>query len=114
MDLPERAGDGHARDAEVGGEGPQGQRKNVVLQGGRCVFTARVRFYRTVDDPSFAVRWVNEFHQNPFVANPAVQSERPGRSRAGEEALVRVSFDNVLGAGRYELSVLLAHRGSGT
>src|SRR3954469_24511177 len=112
--VPERAGDGHARVLEMWVEDPQGQRKNVVLQGDRCVFTARVRFYRTVDDPSFAVSWVNEFHQNHFVANTAVQSERTGRFRAGEEALFRVSFDNVLGAGRYELSVLLAHRGSGT
>jgi len=114
MESPERAGDGHARVLEMWVEDPQGQRKNVVLQGDRCVFTARVRFYRTVDDPSFAVSWVNEFHQNHFVVNTAVQSERTGRFRAGEEALVRVSFDNVLGAGRYELSVLLAHRGSGT
>jgi Wzt C-terminal domain len=57
---------------------------------------------------------VNEFDQNHFVVNTAVEQERTGRFEAGEEVVFSVSFTNVLGPGRYDLSVLLAHRGSGT
>jgi hypothetical protein len=94
-------------------EDRQGERKGVVLQGERCVFRARVRFHQTVEDPSFAVSWVNQFHQNHFVANTALENERTGRFHAGEEVLFSVTFDNVLAPGRYGLSVLLAHRGNG-
>ena len=91
-----------------------GERKNVVMQGERCTFKAVVRFNEAVEDPSFAVSWVNEFHQNHFVVNTAVERERTGRFAAGEEVVFSVSFTNVLAPGRYDLSVLLAHRGSGT
>ena len=112
--LPPRGGDGQARVLEMWVEDREGERKGVLLQGERCVFKARVRFEETVDDPSFAVSWVNQFHQNHFVASTALEKERTGRFHAGEEVLFSVTFDNVLAPGRYDLSVLLAHRGNGT
>jgi ABC-type polysaccharide/polyol phosphate transport system ATPase subunit len=114
LDVPDRAGDGSARVLEMWVEDREGSRKNVVMQGDRCVFKARVQFHATVDDPSFAVAWVNEWHQNHFVANTALEQERTGRFEAGEEVVFAVAFDNRLAPGRYELSILLAHRGSGT
>jgi ABC-type polysaccharide/polyol phosphate transport system ATPase subunit len=110
----ERAGDGRARVTEMWVEDRDGERKTVVLQGDRCVFKARVRFHEAVDDPSFAVSWVNELHLNHFVVNTAVEQERTGRFEAGDEVVFSVAFDNILAPGRYDLSVLLAHRGSGT
>jgi ABC-type uncharacterized transport system ATPase subunit len=110
----ERAGDGRARVAEMWVEDHTGERKNVVLQGERCTFRARVRFNEAVEDPSFAVSWVNEFHQNHFVVNTSIDQERTGRFEAGEEVVFSVAFTNVLGPGRYDLSTLIAHRGSGT
>ena len=114
LEQPDRGGDGRARVIEMWVEDHAGERKNVVTQGERCTFKARVRFNEAVDDPSFAVSWVNEFHQNHFVANTAVEQERTGRFAAGDEVVFSVAFTNVLGAGRYDLSVLLAHRGGGT
>jgi ABC-type polysaccharide/polyol phosphate transport system ATPase subunit len=112
--LPPRAGDGTARAEEAWVEDAGGNRRSVVLQGDRCVLKVRVKFHSDVEDPSFAVSWVNEFNQNHFTVNTAVRNERTGRFRKGEEATFVVTFENVLAPGRYELSVLLAHRGSGT
>jgi Wzt C-terminal domain len=113
--LPaERAGDGRARVIEMWVEDRDGERKNVVMQGERSVFKARVRFHDVVDDPSFAVSWVNELNLNHFVVNTAVEQDRTGRFETDEEVVFSVAFDNVLAPGRYDLSVLLAHRGSGT
>jgi hypothetical protein len=110
----QRAGDGSARVVEMWVEDREGQHTGLVLQGDRCVFRARVRFHETVEDPSFAVSWVNELQQNHFVVNTAVEQERTGRFQAGEEVMFSVAFDNVLAPGRYDLSMLLAHRGGGT
>ncbi len=112
--LPPRAGDGKARAIELWVENEAGVTKNVVMQGERCVCKLRVRFDETVDDPSFAISWVNEFHQNHLTAATALRQERTGRFEAGEEVLLSVAFDNVLRPGRYELSTLIAHRGSGS
>jgi ABC-type polysaccharide/polyol phosphate transport system ATPase subunit len=113
LKLPDRAGDGRARVSEMWVEDATGERKNVVMQGERCVFKARVKFNETLEDPSFAVSWVNEFHQNHFVVNTALEQERTGRFEAGDEVIFSVAFTNILAPGRYDLSVLLAHRGSG-
>ena len=114
LQLPDRAGDGRARVTDMWVEDDAGERKNAVVQGERCTFKAWVRFSEAVDDPSFAVSWVNEFHQNHFVANTAIERERTGRFAAGDEVVFAVCFTNVLAPGRYDLSVQLAHRGSGT
>ena len=67
------AGDGRARVTEMWVEDHAGERKSVLMQGERCTFKAWVRFNEAVDDPSFAVSWVNEFHQNHFVAATALE-----------------------------------------
>jgi Wzt C-terminal domain len=80
------------------------------MQGDRCTFKAMFHFYEPVDDPSFAVAWVNEYDQNHFVAST---TEPTGSFEADEDVLLSLSFDNVLAPGRYYLSIKLAHRGSG-
>jgi ABC-type polysaccharide/polyol phosphate transport system ATPase subunit len=108
-----RGGDGRARVTEAWIEAEGGKRSNVLMQGDRCTFKALVQVYEPVDDPSFAVAWVNEYDQNHFVASTASQGEHTGRFEAGETVLISLSFANVFAPGRYYLSVKLAHRGSG-
>jgi ABC-type polysaccharide/polyol phosphate transport system ATPase subunit len=108
-----RGGDGRARVADAWLEDGEGKRQDFVLQGERSVIKARVRFDAAVTDPSFAVAWVNEHNQNHFVASTAVDQEHTGSFASGDEALFSVSFDNVLGPGRYHLSFAVAAHGTG-
>ncbi|MEJ7789092.1 MAG: ABC transporter ATP-binding protein [Thermoleophilaceae bacterium] len=109
----ERAGDGAARVTEAWMEDERGERQGSFPQGRPCTFRASVHFEQAVEDPSFAVAFVNAQHQNVFVASSATQHERTGRFEAGESASFSVTFDNALAPGRYLLSTLIAHPGAG-
>jgi ABC-type polysaccharide/polyol phosphate transport system ATPase subunit len=111
---PNRGGDGRARVIDAWIEDVAGERKATVRQGERCIFRARVRFEQDVVDPTFVMALVNEHHQNHFAASTAIDNEHTGRFAAGDELEWSVSFDNVLGPGRYHLSTLITPRGGGT
>jgi ABC-type polysaccharide/polyol phosphate transport system ATPase subunit len=104
----ERAGNGAARVVEAWMEDETGAREFALSQGHTCAFRASVRFARAVDDPSFAVAFVNPQRQNVFVASSSTAGERSGRFEAGETAEFGVSFENVLAPGRYAVSTLLS------
>ncbi|MGI8594954.1 MAG: ABC transporter ATP-binding protein [Solirubrobacteraceae bacterium] len=108
-----RAGDGSARAVEIWLENEHGARQNVLPQARPCTFKARVRFERAVEDPSFAVAFVNAQHQNVFVASTATHRTQTGRFEAGETVEFSVSFENAFAPGRYALSTLIAHAGGG-
>jgi len=109
-----RAGDGSARVVEAWMEDGKGVRQSALPQGHPCAFRALVRFERTVEDPEFAVAFVNAEHQNVFVAGTAAHGERTGRFEQGESLTLSVSFENVLAPGRYALSTLITHAGGGS
>ncbi|MGI8661288.1 MAG: ABC transporter ATP-binding protein [Thermoleophilaceae bacterium] len=109
----ERAGDGAARVVEVWMEDEHGARQGALVQGRPCSFKAAVRFERPVEDPSFAVAFVNAQRQNVFVATSATEFDRTGQFAAGETVTFSVSFENALAPGRYWLSTLIAWPGGG-
>lgn len=94
-------------------EDKYGNRKGALPQSAACTFRAVVQFERAVDDPSFAVAFVNPQRQNVFVASTATRSEATGRFDGGETATFSVSFDNALAPGRYALSTLVSRPGGG-
>jgi ABC-type polysaccharide/polyol phosphate transport system ATPase subunit len=108
-----RAGDGAARVVEAWMEDEHGVRQSTFPQGRACAFKALVRFEEAIEDPSFAVAFVNGQQQNVFVASSASGSERSGRFEPGESATFSVSFENALAPGRYALSTVIARAGSG-
>ena len=103
-----RAGSGAARVADAWMEDESGGRQSALQQGRPCSFRASVRFSEAVDDPSFAVAFVNPQRQNVFVASSASGGERSGRFEAGEEIDFEVSFENALAPGRYAVSTLVS------
>jgi ABC-type polysaccharide/polyol phosphate transport system ATPase subunit len=103
-----RAGDGAARVVDAWMEDEHGARQGALAQGRACAFRARVRFERAVENPSFAVAFVNPQHQNVFVASSATRTERSGRFEGGETVEFGVSFENALAPGRYAVSTLVA------
>jgi ABC-type polysaccharide/polyol phosphate transport system ATPase subunit len=103
-----RAGDGAARVVDAWMEDEHGARQGALAQGRACAFRARVRFERAVENPSFAVAFVNPQHQNVFVASSATRTERSGRFEGGQTVEFGVSFENALAPGRYAVSTLVA------
>jgi energy-coupling factor transporter ATP-binding protein EcfA2 len=108
-----RGGDGRARVVDAWLEDDAGSRTDFVEQGQRSVVKARVRFDADMTEPSLAIAWVNDHNQNHFVASTAVGNESTGRFAAGDEAVFSLSFVNLLGAGRYDLSFVVAAQGTG-
>ncbi len=108
-----RAGDGTARILEVWTEDEHGVRQSVFPQGSTCTFRGVVEFARPAADPSFGVAFVNEHRQNLFVASTLTEGEATGHFEAGERVTFSVEFLNVFGPGRYHLSMLVSHRGTG-
>jgi ABC-type polysaccharide/polyol phosphate transport system ATPase subunit len=106
-------GDGDARVLELWLENAAAERLSSVPQQARVALKARVRFMVAVEDPSASLYIYNEEHRAITIASTAVQNERSGEFRAGEEVVFSFAFDNVLAPGRYSPVVELAHRGSG-
>jgi ABC-type polysaccharide/polyol phosphate transport system ATPase subunit len=108
-----RSGDGEARVTEVWLEGETGERLSSIPQQHRVTLRACARFMVDVVDPEASVQIYNEEHRVVVVATTAVDNERSGEFRAGEEVAFSFTFDNVLAPGRYSPVFQLAHRGSG-
>src|SRR5215210_4723771 len=104
-----RGGDGTGRVTSARIEDEHGQRQNVLHQGQHCGVTAEVRFDQAVDDPVFAVTFVNADRQNVFVANSRSSGVATGHFDAGETVCFRIGFENALAPGRYWVSAVLAH-----
>jgi ABC-type polysaccharide/polyol phosphate transport system ATPase subunit len=104
---------GDARVVEAWVENSLGQRLTAVPQGERIVLNARVSFAIDVEDPEAAVYVLNEDHRATLVASSALQHERSGQFRAGDEAVFSFAFENVLAPGRYNPMFTVAQRGFG-
>jgi ABC-type polysaccharide/polyol phosphate transport system ATPase subunit len=103
-----RAGEGSAQVVDAWMEDDKGARQSALPQGHACAFKASIRFERPVENPSFAVAFVNAQRQNVFVASTATGGEPSGRFEAGETAEFAVTFENPLAPGRYAVSTLIA------
>ena len=104
---------GDARVVEAWVEDGRGERLAAAPQGERIVLNARVSFAIDVEDPEAAVYVLDEDHRATLVASSALQHERTGRFRAGDQAVFSFAFDNVLRPGRYNPMFTVAQRGFG-
>jgi hypothetical protein len=102
-----------ARVVEAWMEGENGVRESAFAQGTQCTFRARVEFAREVENPDFAVAFVNAQRENVFVATTSHDRSGTGHYAPGDTATFSVSFHNARAPGRYALSTLLSHQGSG-
>jgi ABC-type polysaccharide/polyol phosphate transport system ATPase subunit len=107
------SGDGDARVVELWLENDEGVPLTNAPQHQPLTVYARVRFMVGVADPSASLYIYNEDHRAVTIASTAVENERSGEFRAGEEVVFSFAFDNVLAPGRYSPVVEIAHRGSG-
>ncbi len=63
---------------------------------------------RVVEDPHFAVALANGQRMQIFSASSAFEHPHPGTFAAGDEAVYRVRFHNVLGPDRYTVTPVVA------
>ncbi len=108
-----RAGDGKARIVEAWLEDETGERQAYFQQGTRTTFRGVVDFYQRVEDPSLTVAFQNESGLNVCIVTTIIDHERTGTYEPGDRAKFSVTFDNLLGPGRYQPLANLAHRGGG-
>ena len=111
--VHQRAGDHAAQIVDAWIEDEQGARVETPVQGRNYTVKTHVRFEREVEDPAFTLIFQNDQHQDVFVGTTSLQEERSGRFAAGDSVVFWVRFDVVFAPGRYSVSAIVAHRGSG-
>ncbi|MBV9804901.1 MAG: ABC transporter ATP-binding protein [Solirubrobacterales bacterium] len=94
-------------------ESPTGEVAITSTQGEPCTVRMDVHFTEDVDDPIFAIALANESGQAVFSTNTDAQRIPTGHFAAGEDASVRLRFDNWLSPGRYQLIASVARAGFG-
>jgi ABC-type polysaccharide/polyol phosphate transport system ATPase subunit len=92
-------------------EGEDGRPTPVLDSGTPAVFAARVRFDEHEQDPEFTVILRNSRDVTMFAATSYWTSAETGTFAPGEEATMRVRFDNILAPDRYRATVGIARPG---
>jgi ABC-type polysaccharide/polyol phosphate transport system ATPase subunit len=108
-----RRGDGSAEVLEGWFEDEHGERTDTLRQGRPCSFCTRVRFNAAVEDPSLKALFEDGDHRPVFAASSLWHNERTGSFAAGEEVLLRVSFEAWFAPARYFATASAARRGGG-
>jgi len=94
-------------------EEEHGDRHEYLPQGRPATFRARVRFNTEVRDPVFVLGLSNEHGHKVFATSTTWVDENTGQFRAGDEAVLGVTFENQLVPGRYTANFQVARPGSG-
>jgi ABC-type polysaccharide/polyol phosphate transport system ATPase subunit len=82
-------------------ESGDGEPVVTIAQGESCCVRLEASFNGYVANPVFVISLRNEAGMAAFTANTAMQHGDTGAFGAGESAIVRLRFDNILSPGRY-------------
>jgi ABC-type polysaccharide/polyol phosphate transport system ATPase subunit len=85
----------------------------AMAQGDPCLVRLDVHFHERTENPIFSIALRNDLGLTSFAASTQLEHGPTGSFEAGEEAVVRVRFDNWLAPGRYSLSASLSRDGLG-
>jgi ABC-type polysaccharide/polyol phosphate transport system ATPase subunit len=94
-------------------EGGDGSEVSAVGMGEPLRFCFQVEVHEDLVDPVFAVALRNDAHQALIRASTEQDGVSSGRFAAGERAVVRLDFDNILAPSRYWGTASIALPGSG-
>ena len=97
----DRYGDGRGEITEAWFENADGTRVGALPSGRSCTFAMRVRFHEEVTDPIFGVT-LHDIREIALMS-PSSLWDHPhsGTFAAGEEVVLRFTFQNILAQGRY-------------
>jgi ABC-type polysaccharide/polyol phosphate transport system ATPase subunit len=114
LDGGERRGDRRgASIASAWFESAGGERVTAVGLGEELRFCFEVEVHEQLVDPVFAVVLRNDAHQALIRASTEQDGVSSGQFEAGERAVVRLDFDNILSPNRYWATASVALPGSG-
>lgn len=108
--------DAHAKEAEIVDawfEDASGKRIVALGYGEPCCAAVEVRFVRALEDPIFGITLRNDAGHTVFATTTALEHGSTGRFEAGQNAVVRVRFENWLTPSRYTVTPSLARNGRG-
>jgi ABC-type polysaccharide/polyol phosphate transport system ATPase subunit len=108
-----RRGDGTAEVLEGWFEDEHGERTDTLVQGRPCAYCARVRFNAPIVDPTLGVSFSGDEQRPVFATSSMWQPERAGAFAPGEEALLRITFENTFAPGRYHAATSVARHDGG-
>ena len=109
-DDADRIGDGSAEIADAWME-EGGRRADILRQGERCAFKARLRFNRPLEDPICAFLIENDQGHPLFTISNEDAGAVTGAHQPGDEAVFSVEFDNVFAPGRLYVTPWMLHDG---
>jgi hypothetical protein len=94
-------------------EDTAGERVTAIAQGEPLAVCMDVRFHDTIDEPIFAISLRNEPRHTVFATSTRWTGQATGSYSAGEQARVRISFENWLAPSRYDVTPSIARAGAG-
>jgi ABC-type polysaccharide/polyol phosphate transport system ATPase subunit len=106
----ERFGDQRAQVEEAWFE-QDGVRTDVLQQNEPATFCMRVAFHEALTDPILAFLIENESHQPLFAISNEDGQTITGTHRAGDAAVLSVTFDTVFAPGRIDVTPWILHDG---
>jgi ABC-type polysaccharide/polyol phosphate transport system ATPase subunit len=90
-----------------------GEHVKQIAQGERVTACVSLRFHAEVQDPIVGITLRNEMGHTFFVSTTDQQDISLGTRRAGEELVVRFTFDTPFAASHYKLTPSIARAGAG-
>ncbi len=94
-------------------ENAAGERVTAIAQGEAVAVCMDVRFHDAIDEPIFAVSLRNSPRHTVFATSTRWTGEATGAFAEGDEARVRIAFDNWLAPSRYDATPAVARPGAG-
>jgi ABC-type polysaccharide/polyol phosphate transport system ATPase subunit len=92
----------------------RGEPVKQIEQGERVTACVSLRFHAEVHDPIVGITLRNEMGHTFFVSTTEQQEVPLGTRRAGEEIVVRFSFDTPFATSHYRLTPSIARAGAGS
>jgi ABC-2 type transport system ATP-binding protein len=94
-------------------ENAAGERITAQAQGEPLRLCMDVAFHSAIDEPLFAVHLRNEVRHTIFATTTDLDHVETGRFESGDTARMRVTLENWLTPGRYDLTPSVARQGGG-
>jgi ABC-type polysaccharide/polyol phosphate transport system ATPase subunit len=103
-----RSGAGEASITEAWFEDVDGMPVTMLPQGEGCAFAMRVCFDREIASPRFSMSVLDDERRPVMTASSDGPKAAGDRFRGGDDAIYRVTFQNILGPGRYTVKAGVA------